>query len=296
MKMKTLKIPALILAIGLVLAVAVSLFANAFVVPAVTEQAFPYSVTYQLNGETKTMEGIYKCTYEGFHEGGNPRDRYYTGEYIVDGQQTYGQTYTIAQKDGAELYIVTLFNDCYLMGDTKDMDYRPFLDEPYLEATDKEGYPYDETTMPSEFTAEILSWEYPEPVENKFTFGGFALMHAGSMVAMLVVGLLTILACIIFVKRDKSVKSNTLDVLSVVLNFAICILALPFITITAIFFQITTNTDSFVYQLYMCIPVLTAFSVAASIALRRNGLRKNGFFVQFIGPVLYILPLLAELF
>ena len=65
MKMKTLKIPALILAIGLVLAVAVSLFANAFVVPAVTEQAFPYSVTYQLNGETKTMEGIYKCTYEG---------------------------------------------------------------------------------------------------------------------------------------------------------------------------------------------------------------------------------------
>lgn len=295
MNMKSLKLPALILAIAFVLALVVCLFTNIVMTPSIAEYEFPYSVTYKLNGETKALEGIYKCTYEGFREGENPRDRYYTGEFIVDGQATLAHTYTIAQKDGAELYIVTLFNDCYLMNDTKNKDYRPFLEEPYLEALDKEGYPYDETTMPREFTAQIISWEYPEPIENKFIFGGFALMHTGSMVAMLVVGLLTILTCIIFVRKDKSLRYNVLDILSIVLNFAVCILAVPFITITTAFFQLTMNTDEILYQIYLCLPVITAFTVAASIALRRKGFRKTGFVTPFIGPIFYIVPLLFEL-
>ena len=170
MKMNSLRIPALILTIGLVLSLVACLFTNVIMTPAIAEHDFKYSVTYKLNGETKTLEGVYKCFYEGFDQGGDPRDRYYTGEYTVDGQTTLSHTYTIAEKDGAELYIVTLFNECYLMGDTKDMDYEPFLEEPYLEAVDKEGYPYDETNMPSEFTAEIVSWDYPEPIENTFVF------------------------------------------------------------------------------------------------------------------------------
>ena len=294
MKMKNLRIPVLILAIGLVLSLVACLFTNVTMTPAITEYAFPYSVTYKLNGETKTHEGVYKCSYEGFDQGENPRDRYYIGEYFVDGQNTLSHTYTIAEKDGAELYIVTLLDACYLMNDTESMEYEAFLEDPYLEAVDKEGYPYDESNMPSEFAAEIISWEYPEPIENKFTFGGFALMHAGSMVAMLVVGLLTTLACIIFVKKDKSLAYTALDFFSIVLNFAICILAIPFITITSAFFQITIDTDGIFYQAYMCIPALTAFTVAASIALRRKGFRMTGFFIQLVGPVIYIVPLIIE--
>ena len=294
MKMKSLRIPALILAIGLMLSLVVCLFTNVVMTPTISEHEFKYSVTYQLNGETKTLEGVYKCRYDGYSKGEDPRGRYYTGEYIVDGQTTLSHTYTIAEKDGAELYVVTVFNDYYLMGDKKNMDYEPFLEEPYLEAVDKEGYPYDETNMPSEFTAEIISWEYPEPIENKFTFDGFALMHAGSMVAMLVVGLLTVLACIIFVRKDKSLDYNVFDIFSIVLNFAICILAIPFITITSAFFQLTISTDGVFYQVYMCIPALTAFTVAASIALRRKGFRKTGFFIQLAGPVIYIVPLILE--
>ena len=294
MKMTSLRIPALILAIGLVLSLVVCLFTNVIMTPAITEHDFKYSVTYKLNGETKTMEGIYKCTYEGYSEGEDPHDRYYNAEYIVDGQTTLSHSYTIAEKDGAKLYIVTVFNEYYLMGDKKNMDYEPFLEEPYLEAVDKEGYPYDETNMPSEFTAEIVSWEYPEPIENKFTFEGFAMMHSGSMVAMLVVGLLTILAGIIFAKKEESLTYNTLDIFSIVLNAAICVLGIPFITITSAFFQLTISTDGFLYQLYMCVPALTAFAVAASIALRRKGFRMAGFLVQFVGPVLYIIPLIIE--
>jgi hypothetical protein len=79
-----------------------------------------------------------------------------------------------------------------------------------------------------------------------------------------------------------------------VLNFAICILAIPFITFTSAFFQLTISTDSVFYQVYMCIPALTAFTVAASIALRRHGFTKSGFFVQLVGPVLFFVPMVLE--
>ena len=292
MKNRNLKIPALILAIGLELTLVVCLFANVIMTPAITEHDFKYSVTYKLCGETKTLDGVYKCSYKGFYQGGDPRDRYYTGEYIIDGQTTLSHTYTIAEKDGAVLYIVTLFNECYLMGDKKDMDYEPFLEDPYLEAVDKEGYPYDETNMPSEFTAEIISWEYPEPIENRFTFGGFALMHAGSMLAMLVVGLLTVLACGILVKKDKSLADNVLDIFSIVLNFVICFAAIPFMTITIALMQIVVSSNDPVYQIALCVPAITAFTLAASVALRRIRFPKTGFFLQFLGPVLFVLTLI----
>ena len=126
MKIKSLKIPVLILAICLVLSLVACLFTNTIMIPTITEHDFKYSVTYKLNGETKTMEGIYKCTYEGYSEGEDPHDRYYNAEYIVDGQTTLSHSYTIAEKDGAKLYIVTVFNEYYLRGDKKNMDYEPF--------------------------------------------------------------------------------------------------------------------------------------------------------------------------
>ena len=292
MKNKRLNISVMIIAIGLVLSLVACLISNIIMEPTVTEQEFNYTITYKLNGETKTLEGVYTCRYSGYSKGQNPRDRYYTGEYTVDGQVTPGHTYTIAEKDGAELFIVMLLNNYYLMGDTKDMDYQSFLDDPYLEAVDKEGYAYDEPTNASEFDAEIVSWEYPEPIENKFTFGGFALMHTGSMVAMLVVGLLTILACIIFIKRDKTVPYKVLDKVSIAFNCIICFVVLPFITVITTLLQIATSTSGLQYQIYQCIPALTALTVAASIALRRNGFTKTGFFLQFIGPVLFFVPII----
>ena len=294
MKMKSLKIPAIIIAIGLVLSLVACLLTNIVLTPAVTEHDFEYSITYELCGETKTLNGVYKCRFEGYSEGGDPADRYYTEEYTVDGQTTLSHTYTIAEKDGAELYIVTLFNDCYLMGDTKDMDYEPFLEDPYLEATDKEGYPYEETNMPSEFDAEIISWEYPEPIENTFVFSGFSILHAGSMLAMLVAGLLTVVACMIFVKRDKTVPYKALDKLSILVNFAACFLAIPFFAICIAFMLATMGGEDIVTQILLCTPAITAFTVAASIALRRNGFTKTGFFIQFAGPVLFFVPAVLE--
>ena len=293
---KSFKIPALILAIGLVLTLVACLFTNVILTPAITEHSFPFSVTYTLAGETKTVEGVYTCKCEGYSEGEDPGDRYYTEEYTFNGETGFSHTYTIAEKDGAELYIVLGFNECYLMNDTKDIDYDTFLEEPYLESLDKEGCELLPEDRPAEFAAEIVSWEFPEPIDNKYQFGGFALLHAGSMIAMLVVGLLVIVACVIFVRKEKSLRYNLWDIFSIILNCAITILAIPFITFTAAFFQITISTDGFVYQFYMLTPAITAFGVAASIALRRKGFRKTGFFIQFVGPVLYAIPLFLEPF
>ena len=294
MKNKSLKTSAIVIAIGLVLALAVCLFTNVIMTPATAVHDFDFSITYKLGDETKTLAGVYRCQFDGYSEGGDPADRYYTGEYIVDGQTTQSHSYTIAQKDGAELYIVAIFNDCYLMGDTKDMDYEPFLEEPYLEAVDKEGYPYDETNMPDEFAAEIISWDYPEPIENTFVFSGFSILHAGSMLVMLVAGLLTIVACLIFAKRDKTVSYNALDKLSILLNFAACFLAIPFFVICTALMLATMGGEDFVTQILLCTPAITAFTVAASIALRRNGFTKTGFFIQFAGPVLFFVPAVLE--
>jgi hypothetical protein len=96
----------------------------------------------------------------------------------------------------------------------------------------------------------------------------------------------------IFVKRDKTVPYKVLDKLSIVFNFVICFVALPVLTVITSLLQITMSSDAFVYQLFLCIPALTAFTVAASIALRRIGFTRAGFFLQFAGPVLFVLLLI----
>ena len=63
MKVKSLKLPVIIFVVGLVLALAASLFANIVLTPTITEHDFHYSATYKLCGETKTIEGIYRCRY-----------------------------------------------------------------------------------------------------------------------------------------------------------------------------------------------------------------------------------------
>ena len=114
------------------------------------------------------------------------------------------------------------------------------------------------------------------------------------MAVMLLVGLLVILVCLVFVKRDKTVTYNALDKVSAVLNYIVCLGAIPFIALVATLLQITMSGDEFVYQLFLCIPALTAFTVAASVALRRKGFSKSGFFVQFAGVVLFALSLIID--
>ena len=294
MKLKSLKIPALIIVIGLALSLVACLLTGMIKEPVITEHDFNYSVTYKLNGETQTLEGIYRCRFNFTGAGISPLERYYEGFYISNPSEEHSAAHTIAEVDGLELCVISDFSNEYLMGDTKGEPKATFLYDPYLAIIDQEGYEYDVSEFLDKFDVELVSWEQPEPVVNDFVFVGFSPLHDGSMLAMLIVGVLVIFACMIFVKRDRTVPYKVLDKISVVLNYIVALAAIPFATLIAWLMQIYVSGDEFVYQMNLCVPAITAFTIAASLSLRRKGFTKSGFFIQFVGPVLFVLLMVLD--
>ena len=112
--------------------------------------------------------------------------------------------------------------------------------------------------------------------------------------AMLLVGLLVIIACSIFVKKEPTVTYKLLDKLSVVFNYIIGFGAISFIALIVWLLLITMSGDEATYQIFLCIPAFTAFTIAASVSLRRKGFTKAGFLVQFIGPVFFAVFIILE--
>ena len=290
MKNSSLKIPVILIAVGLVLAVLASLLTSIVKKPAITEQDFPYSVTYRLNGETKTFEGVYNCRLTSLGQGTDPLARYYEGTYLTVSSENHPAAYTIAEKDDLELCIVTIFSNAYLMGEPE----AGFPYDPYLAVMDPDGMEYTEEEYLSLFDAELISWQMTEPVVNSFQFAGFSYLHEDSMIAMLIVGVLVLFSSMIFVKRDKTIPYKALDKVSIFFNILIAVAFIPFVALTAWLSQIFMAGSEWTYQLELCIPAITAFSVAASLSLRRKGFRKPGFFIQFVGPVLFALLLILE--
>ena len=295
MKNKSLKLPIIIIVIGIIFAIAASLLVSIQKTPAVTNQDFDFSITYKLNGETKTLNGVYSSRFTGF--GGNgvdPLCRYYDGTYKVDGEDDGDRCFTIAEKDGYELYIVALLNDPYLMGDEENESYDSYTEGPTLEAEDKDGNQYDEAELPDIFDAEIVSFEYPKPIKNTFCFAGFSGLYATNTGVMTLVGILTLILCIIFVRKGDGIEYLALDKISIALNFAAILFVLPVIYIASIFIQAYPTGPDWLYQAYLCIPQIIPFSIAASLSLRRKGFRKSGFCIQFLAPAIETIIIILE--
>lgn len=291
MKNNRLKVPTVIIAIGLILAAAASLLTCMFREPAIKEQDFPFTVRYQLNGESKNLEGLYRCRFASAGEGTDPLERYYEGFHLTNPSEAHPAAYTIARKDGLELCIVTIFSDRFLMGDS---DGIAFHYDPYLAVMDSDGMEYTDEETLGKFDAVITDWTYPQSVDNSFQFAGFSKLHSISMIAMLMVGISVIVACMIFVKKDRTLSYKALDKVSIILNYVIVLAAIPFAALVVWLMQIYISSDALIYQACLCVPAITAFSVAASLSLRRKGFAKSGFFIQFVGPALFALLALLE--
>ena len=291
MNSKKMKLPIIILVTGMILAIASCFFTGMLKEPTIKEHAFDYSVTYSIDGQVKTHKGSYLCSFIGYDGHDDPTIRLYDGVHKVDGVVSESSWFTVAQKDGAELSLIINLDADYLMGDPDKYEYVSGNDDPYLEASDAEGLFVEISEV---FDAEIISWEYSEPIENSFKFVGVSHLHALSMVVMLVIAILTIIACAIFVRKAEDVRYKPLDLFSIALNFITGLLTIPFITVVIYFLPIVMDADSFLYQIYLCIPALTAFTVSASVALRRKGFTKSGFFVQLVFPVLFFAEIVVE--
>ena len=291
MNIKKMKLPVIIIAIGLILAVASCFFTGIMKEPTIKEHEFDYSVTYRLDGEIKTYEGGFKCSFDGHDGHDDPTLREYVGVHTKNGNVLDSISFTVAQKDGVELSIVADLDAAYLMGDPDKYEYVSGNEDPYLEAVDQEGYGVEVSDY---FEAEIISWEYPEPIGNSFEFVGFSRLYSVSMLVMLVIAILTIIACAVSVRKAKDVNYKALDLFSIAVNFIIGFIAIPFITVVIFFLPLVMYSDSIMYQIYLCIPALTAFTLAASVALRRKGFAKSGFLVQFVFPVLFFAEIVIE--
>ena len=291
MKNSSMKLPIIILVIGLMLAIASCFFTVITKEPTIKEHEFEYSVTYRIGGETKTYEGTFRCSFVGHDGYDDPTLRLYDGVHTKDGNELGALWLTVAQKDDVELLMAVGLDAAYLMGDPDKYEYVHGNDDPYFEAINAEGYSVE---VSETFDAEIISWEYPEPIENSFRFSGFSRLYVISMLVMLTIAFLTVLACLIFVKKDVDVKYKALDIISIVVNFLITFMAIPFITIVIFFFPLVMDTESLLYQIYLCVPALTTFTIAASIALRRKGFAKSGFFVPLVCPVLFFATIFIE--
>ena len=112
--------------------------------------------------------------------------------------------------------------------------------------------------------------------------------------AMLAIAVLTIIACAVFVKKGSDVSYSILDKVSVVFNFIIGLIVIPFFTLVIFIFPLVMNEESIMYQIYLCIPAISTFAIAASVALRRKGFKKSSMIVQFVCPALFIVSLVLE--
>ena len=291
------KLPVIILAVGVIMCVVACLLTGILKTSTITQQNFHYSATYQINGETKTLEGIYRCEFVSTGEGVDPLSRYYTGYYPEAPDQSWPDSHIIARNGDQTLEIIFIFAEDFLMGDGFPGDeYSDVMPEPYLAVFDKEGYEYSDEESLAPFNAQLISWEMPEAIENSFVFAGFSLLHSGSMLAMLLVGILTILVCAIAVKKEQGLSYKVLDTVSLVFNFLVGLIAIPLITLVVSLMPIYVSGEELIYQIDLCVPALTAFTIAASLSLRRKGFTKTGFFIQFAGPVLFILLIILESF
>ena len=100
-------------------------------------------------------------------------------------------------------------------------------------------------------------------------------------------------SCMIFVKRHNTVPYTAPDKVSIVFNFLMVFVVLPFMTLVVLLMPIYVSGDEIIYKLVLCVPAITVLSVAASLSLRRKNHSATGFCVQFAGPVL--LSILAVL-
>ena len=133
--------------------------------PEIKEGRFNISVTYEYNGEIKTVTGVYVCEYEGVTWYNVNRDPFVNWKESFEGDIKYGGILPICNTDdGGEIFISLLLYPEYFMGDPDYADYTPII-RAELWYPDEQ---IDDAERIAEYGVELISYEYDEPIENTF--------------------------------------------------------------------------------------------------------------------------------
>ena len=261
--------------------------------PAVVNQEFPYTITYSLDGKTETISDVFVVEYV--------RAEKYIGDnainwfgYIKDHDRLEYNYYTIAEGEGPTYSINLNLESGYLMGDPSYADSASSPELVILSFDGTNEIRIDDPEEAKEMGFYLVSYEYPEPIENSFGFGGIS-MSSQSVMLTSAIAVVALLACMIAIKKDKELTYGVVDKLAILLNFVVMIFAFPFILVSGCLMEIISDA-SFLYQVLYIIPALTAIGVAISVTARRMGYKWLSFLVQFAAPVVFGLIILLENF
>lgn len=292
MKSKKLFLPTIILAIA-VLAIAVcSVVSGIAQKPTVTEAEFPFSITYELDGETVTIEDVYVARYSDNSGYADTKSRVYVGKI---GNMSEDQTvYTLKEDENGRIELCTHFYAEYMMGDAAEYNYfdeEPF--EPGIYYYDAEEIEYHDAETLQAQGVKLISFEYPEPIENSFVFSHISYLSGAVVPVILLVAVLAMLAVIIFVKKEKELVYKAADKISVALNFLVGLLYVPMVSILSVLIDMEGGGPELYYQIMYFIPSFSVLCIAASIALRRKGYGVKSLIATLIGPAVFAIYLLV---
>ena len=294
MKSKKLFLPTIIL-LAAILVTAVYLFISSLALkPTVTEGEFPFSVTYELDGERITVEDVYKVKYVKNDQDDNHKGRVYVGKRLSSGENNTNFTLKADENSRVELW-THLYPD-YLMGDPEYdyFDEEAFEPKIYWYDANETEY-HDEETLAAQ-GVKLISFEYPTPIENSLVFSHMSYFSGVVVLPMLLIALLALIATIIFVRKEKELKYKAVDIVSIVFNFIIGFTALPFVSILALFIGADGGGPELYYQVMYFIPALSVMCIAASVALRRKGYGLISLISEFIGPAVFAIYLIVFYF
>ena len=291
MRNKKLFLPAIILAVAVLAIAAYSLISSIAKKPTITEGEFPFSITYELNGETVTINDVYKARYVAKDGHADTKARVYVGEI---GDMGEGNTvYTLKTDANARIELWTYFHPEYLMGDPAYDYFDDAAFEPVIYYFDSEEIEYhDEETLTAQ-CIKLIGFEYPEPIENTFVFSHIAYLNSAVVIPALLIALLALLAILIFVRKEKELKYKAIDMISIVLNFFVGFVYLGFVAVLALLIDIEGGGPELYYQLLYFIPAFSALCIAASVALRRKGYGVKSLIAELIGPAVFAVYLLV---
>ena len=137
--------------------------------PAIQKSEFAFSVTYEYQGETNTIDGVFVCEYDGLVwslDGG--WDREWKG-YIKDGTSEETILLGVAE-DGGQVELTLHFYPYHFMGDSHYADDEPFAPWMYVRMQDEEGLWFENEPdyIAEHYGAKIIDYTYDAPIENTF--------------------------------------------------------------------------------------------------------------------------------
>ena len=292
MKNKKLLLPAIILAVAILAIAVYSVVSSIAFRPAVTEGEFPFSITYELDGETVTIDEVYKVRYVRNAGYADTKSRVYVGEIGDLGEDN--TVYTLKKGANTRVELWTRFYPDYLIGDAKYDYFDDEVFEPIIFYYDSEEIEYsDEETLAAQ-GVKLISFDYPTPIENALVFSHISYLNGTVVLPTLLIALLALVATIIFVRKEKDVKYKAIDTISIVLTCVIGSVYLAFVTILALLIDIEGGGPELYYQVLYFIPALSVLCISASVALRRKGYGVKALITQFIGPAVFIIYLIVS--